>query len=241
MFISALLAVFAIAACEPDNMEGPGDTSPVERISFTFSGNKPIVAAPDEEVTYSFKVSYSHGLASINTSLNGEVVEGSAKTWEDAPTEVDYTFNYTVKGSQFGETLDFVFTATGIDGRTDRVDYALWVTANNVEFVANIPEDAPAEIYSDANVGFDLSIECGNALKSIVVTKNGEAYASKTDFAGEKTFRYPFSYSPAAEDVGTAVEFSEYDSTVEFPCVLIGVFSSTISSVSSCSSCSSSS
>lgn len=207
IFLSALLAILAFAACQPDNIERPDDTTPAERISFVLKDSEPIVAAPDEDVTYAFKVSYVPGLASVKTSLNGEVIEGSEETWEDAPAEVDYTFNYTVKGSQFGETLDFVFTATGVDGYTYSVDYALWITANAVEFVANIPENVPAEIYSDVTAEFELSIECGNVLKSIEVTKNGEAYASKTDFTTEKTFKYPFSYTPAAEDIGTTVEF----------------------------------
>lgn len=206
IFLSALLAVLAFAACQPDDIERPDDT-PAERISFVLKDSEPIVAAPDEDVTYAFKVSYAPGLASVKTSLDGDLIEGSEQTWEDAPVEVDYTFSYTVKGSQFGETLDFVFTATGIDGYTYSVDYALWVTANAVEFVANIPEDVPAEIYSDTSVEFELSIECGNILKSIEVTKNGEAFASKTDFTTEKTFKYPFAYTPAAEDIGKAVEF----------------------------------
>lgn len=207
IFSSVLLGLSLLTACEPDGMEGQDESAKVERISFALNGEEPVIAAPDEEVTYSFKVSYSQGLASIKTMLDGEVVEGSELIWDDAPVEADYTFKYTVKGSQFGETLDFVFTATGINGYTCSVDYPLWVTANAVEFVAIIPEDAPAQVYSDASVAFDLSIECGNVLKSIVVTKNGEAFASKTDFTTEKTFRYPFSYTPEAEDIGKDNEF----------------------------------
>lgn len=207
IFLSLLLAIFALASCKPDGLEGTGDNTPVERIMFTLNSDEPVIAAPDEEVTYNFKIAYSEGLASAKTSLNGEVIEGSEITWNDAPVEADYTFSYTVKGSQFGETLDFVFTATGINGYTSSVDYALWVTANAVEFTANIPEDAPAQIYSNVTVGFEVSIECGNILKSIEVTKNGEAFASKTDFTTKKTFKYPFSYTPAAEDIGKTVEF----------------------------------
>lgn len=207
IFLSSLLAVLAFAACQPDGLEETGDNNPVERIIFTLNGDEPVVAAPDEEVTYNFKIAYSEGLASVKTTLDGEVIEGSEKTWDDAPVEADYTFKYTVKGSQFGETLDFVFTATGINGYSCSVDYALWVTANAVEFTANIPEDVPAQIYSDGKVEFDLTIECGNVLKSVTVTKNGEAFASKTDFSTEKTFKYPFSYTPAAEDIGKSNEF----------------------------------
>ena len=137
IFLSLLLAIFALASCKPDGLEGTGDNTPVERITFTLNSDEPVIAAPDEEVTYNFKIAYSEGLASAKTSLNGEVIEGSEITWNDAPVEADYTFSYTVKGSQFGETLDFVFTATGINGYTSSVDYALWVTANAVEFTAN--------------------------------------------------------------------------------------------------------
>ena len=207
IFLLSLLTVFAFAACEPENVEGLGGATPVERILFTSNGDMPIVAAPDEDVTYSFKVSYSKGLASVKTMLDGELIEGSETVWEDAPTEADYTFKYTVSGSQFGQTLDFVFAATGVDGYTCSVDYPLWVSANSVEFVANLPEDLPAQIYSDVTIECEISIECGNVLKSVVVTKNGKEYASKTDFTAEKTFKYPFTYTPSAEDVGTDVEF----------------------------------
>ncbi len=115
ILLSSLLAIFAFAACENADLDGVKDDASVERINFTLDGKAPVVAAPDEEVTYSFKIAYSEGLASVKTSLDGQVIEGSEKTWDDAPTEADYTFKYTVKGSQFGETLDFVFTATGIN------------------------------------------------------------------------------------------------------------------------------
>lgn len=207
MFLSILLGLFLFAACEPDNLEGQGELAPVERILFTFDGTEPVVAAPDEDVTYKLKLSYSKGLASMSVSLDGEVIEGSQKTWDDAPVEAEYTFTYTVKGNQFGETLDFVFTATGVDGLSYSTDYALWVTANAVEFTASVPTDAPAQIYSNASVEFELNIECGNVLKSIVVTKDGNEFASKTDFTTEKTYKYPFVYTPSAEDAGKDVEF----------------------------------
>ena len=228
LIFAALLASLAFVSCGPEEgPEGSNETAH-ERIIFTLlNAETPVMAAPDEEVTYKFKVSYSQGIASISTSLNGEVVEGSEVNYLDAPAlaeaapeegttpeddnsaipSVEYTFNYTIKGSQFGETLDFVFTAVGTDGYTQSVDYALWITANAVEFTVNIPEDAPAEIYSDATVTFNVAIECGNILKKIEVFKNEETYASKSDFTDQKTFSYPFTYAPAAEDVGKTVEF----------------------------------
>ena len=206
-FFFIVLAALSFVACEPENTGMNGDSEPVERISFTLNGAEPIVAAPDEDVRYDFTLAYSNGLASVVTSLDGEVIEGSEKRWDDAPLEAEYTFNYTVKGSQFGETLDFVFTATGVDGYTYSVDYALWVTANAVEFTTTLPEDIPVQMYNNEQLSFDISIECGNVLKSIVITKNGEAFASKTDFTTEKTFKYPFVYAPAAEDVGKNIEF----------------------------------
>ena len=228
LIFAALLASLAFVACGPE--EGPegGNETAHERIIFTLlNAETPVMAAPDEEVTYKFKVAYSQGIASISTSLNGEVVEGSEVNYLDAPAlaeadpeevatpegdeptipSVEYTFNYIVKGAQFGETLDFVFTAVGTDGYTQSVDYALWITANAVEFTVNIPEDVPAEIYSDATVTFNVAIECGNILKKIEVFKNEETYASKSDFTDQKTFTYPFTYAPAAEDVGKTVEF----------------------------------
>lgn len=207
MILTALLASLAFVACGPE-VEPEGDNTPHERIIFTLLNTEtPVVAAPDEEISYKFKIAYSGGITSANTSLNGKVLEGSQQSWENNPTEVEYTFNYTVMGSMFGETLDFVFTATAADGYTQSVDYALWITANAVEFTMTMPEGLPAEIYSDATVNFDVRVEGGNILKKIEVFKNEAAFASKSDFTSEKTFSYPFSYTPAAEDVNTTVEF----------------------------------
>lgn len=231
LICATLLASLAFVACGPE--EGPegGNETPHERIIFTLLNTEaPVMAAPDEEVSYKFNVAYKYGVERIYTSLNGEVIEGSEVNYLNAPAlveaapeegdtattpegdgtaipSVEYTFNYTVKGSQFGETLDFVFTAVGTDGYTQSVDYALWITANAVEFTLNIPEGLPTEMYSDATISFDVKVECGNVLKKIEVFKNGEAYASKSDFEDQKTFDYPFTYTPAAEDVNTNVEF----------------------------------
>lgn len=207
LLFCAVVSVLLFAACDTNENGGDGITPPNERITFTLNNLAPTIAAPDEDISYKFTISYTNGLASVATWLNGEVIEGSEQSWEDAPTEVDYTFNYTVKGAQFGETLDFVFTATGTDGYTQSVDYALWVTANAVEFTISVPEGQPSEIYSDATINFNAKVECGNILKSIEVFKNGEAYASKNDFTDEKTYEYPFTYTPATEDIGTTVEF----------------------------------
>lgn len=208
----ALLASLAFVACGPDDVEG-GIETPHERIVFTLlNAQEPAVAAPDEEVTYKFQIAYSGGIASASTSLNGEVLEGSEMSWDNSAepqTEVEYTFTYTVRGEQFGETLDFVFTAIAADGYTQSVDYALWITANAVEFTVTIPEGLPTEMYSDGTLDFNVNVECGNVLRSIEVFKNdGEtAYASKSDFTDEKTYSYAFTYTPAAEDIATDVTF----------------------------------
>lgn len=208
LILTALVGSLAFVACGPEEGPGEGNEPAHERILFTLLNSEaPVMAAPDEEVTYKFKIAHSGGLASVRTLLNGEELEGSAKSWTDAPTEAEYTFKYQVKGSQFGETLDFVFEATAADGYTQSVDYALWITANAVEFVASIPEGQPESIYSDATVSFDLTVDCGNILKSIEVFKNDVAYASKKDFTDQKTFSYPFTYTPAAEDVGKTISF----------------------------------
>ena len=221
----AMFAALSFAACNPDNGIEGGIDGPKERITFELKSTEPIVASPDEEITYKFTISYKNGLASVHTSLNGQIIEGSemdclnapavaeAAPEEDAPapagpTQVDYTFKYTVKDSQFGETLDFVFTATGVDGYTQSVDYAVWVTANAVEFTVLVPEGQPESIYSDVNLKFNVKVECGNILKSFVVKKSGAAYDSFTNFTDQKNYTYNFNYTPATEDIGKTVEFS---------------------------------
>ncbi len=207
LIILMLVAALSVAACDSDDYGGNVQTQ-TDLISFAVSNEAPIVAAPDEEVFYSFNVAYAKGLASMSVSLDGEVIEGSEKIWEDAPTEAEYSFGYQVKGSQFGQTLDFVFTATGIDGYSQSVDYPLWISANEVEFTVALPEKLPSQIYSNEPVDFEVNITCGNVLKSFTVTKDGAAYASKTDFAStEKTFSYEFEYVPSADDIGSVLEF----------------------------------
>lgn len=205
--IMTLLAVLLFAACDPEENGGVRNERN-DLISFTFVGDKPVIAAPDEEVFYTFKVGYPNGLASMAVSLDGEVMEGSEKIWDDAPTEAEYSFRYLVKGSQYGQTLDFVFTATGVDGYSQSIDYPLWISANEVEFTVALPEKLPSRIYSNESVDFEVNVTCGNALKSLTITKDGTAYASKTDFAPtEKTLKYKFEYVPSSEDIDKNVEF----------------------------------
>ena len=207
LFILTLVAALSVAACDSEEYDA-GVQRPANLMTFEFAGDEPIMAAPDEEVFYSFKVSYAKGLASMSVSLDGEQLEGSLMTWEDAPLEAEYNFNYLVKGSQFGQTLDFVFTATGVDGYRQSVDYPLWISAIDVEFIVALPENLPAEIYSNENVSCEVSLACGNVLKSLIVTKNGADYDSKTDFGNtEKTFKYSFVYTPSQEDINKDVTF----------------------------------
>ena len=239
LFAMALLGALTFVGCDTEDPIGEGNDSSHERIVFTLlNKQEPVVAAPDEEVVYMFKISYSQGIASVHTSLNGVVVEGSEVNYletpapalaegttdgdatpeEDttpetnptgAPTEVEYTFSYEAKGAQFGETLDFVFTATGADGYTQSVDYALWVSANTVEFTVSKPEGLPESIYSDYTLNFDIKVECGNYLKSFEVFKNETLYDSveENDISYSKTYTYNFTYTPIAEDINKTLSF----------------------------------
>ena len=218
LFTIALLGALTFVGCNPDEPMGGGNDTSHERIVFTLLNNqKPVVAAPDEEVVYKFKITYSQGIASVHTSLNGQMIEGSEMDYlttseenpTSAPTEVEYSFTYVPKGAQFGETLDFVFTATGVDGYAQCVDYALWISANTVEFTVSKPEGLPASIYSDYTLNFAVGIECGNYLKAFQVFKNEVVYDSvaENDFAYSKAYTYNFTYTPAAEDVGKTIVF----------------------------------
>lgn len=206
LLLGVVFAAFVLAAC---NSEGMGDASrPVGTLmSFTPIGEQPIVAAPDEEVTYNCTINYSNGLTSAEVSLDGEVLESSLKTWENSPVEVEYSFKYLVKGNQFGQTLDFVITATGADGYRQSVDYPLWITSNDVDFVISLPDNIPSGIYSNDTVEFEIIATCGNILKSFVVTKNGETFTSKTDFTTEKSYTHNFIYVPTADDINNTIEF----------------------------------
>lgn len=202
-----LLAVLTMGSCSQEDLTG-GPEAKVELMSFAFKDKAPVIAAPDEEVFYSFTVSYVNGLSSVAASLDGEVIDGSMMTWDDAPTAADYLFKYVVKGSQFGQTLDFVFTATGVDGYVQKIDYPLWVSANEVEFTIALPENLPHEIYSNEQVACEVNITSGNVLKSFTVLKDNEEFYSKADFTDtDKTFRYQFEYVPVLDDVNKDIEF----------------------------------
>ena len=205
--IMALLAVMSVVACDSDETGG-GLRNPSDLMSFTIEGDEPVVAAPEEEVYYTLKIGYTKGLASAVVSLDGKVIEGSEISWEGAPAEVVYEFTYMVQGAQFGQTLDFVFTATGVDGYKQSVDYPLWVTANEGEFIVSIPDGVPAKIYSNENVSFAVSVSGTNVLKSFEVTKDDEQLYSKADFsATEKLYTHQFEYVPVTEDIDKDVVF----------------------------------
>lgn len=207
--IAALVALCFSAGCTPEgNIDGGGITPPSEHILFTLNTLEPYAVSPNEDVAYDFTVAYSKGIASVATSLDGEVIEGSEKNFEDSPTEVGYNFKYTIKDSQFGQTLNFVFTATGADGKVQSVDYAVWVSASAVEFAITIPASAPGEITIDKSLNFEVLVECGYALSNFKAYKGESEFFAKADFgATDKTYKYPFQYTPAEEDVNNTLSF----------------------------------
>lgn len=204
-----LSVVSLLASCVPsENETANGDVH--EKITFTLSGTPTIVAFDGDQVDYNFNVAYANGLKEIYVSLDGKEIEGSKTEYADAPTEADFTFEYRVTTAQAGQTLDFVFTAVGVDNYSYSTDYALYVSASATLFTVAVPASAPSKINVSQTASFTVAVECSRNLAKIRTLKNGVEMTALTKtegFSSATSDQYAFSYTPDAAEVNSTIAF----------------------------------
>lgn len=205
-----MIALFTLAlfGCEEKNVT---DVKP-EHGSLTMSliGEAPVLAYPEDNVHYNLKVSYSEGLKSVYTSIDGVLVEGSEIIYEGSKEEELYSFGYIVSAEQVGQSIDFVFTAEGVDGYKHSVDYPVYVRSISETVTLSLPEDLPVEAIMGETVEFDVVVSTGYSISKIRTLKNGEELASLTKtegFSSNKQDTYHFVYATAPEDGGKDINF----------------------------------
>ena len=199
-------------SCSKDD-DGAGSGPAHDRITFALTSEAPVAEYPGTQVSYTFTVEYPAGLSQVVATLDGKEIENSKQVYEDAPVSATYEFRYTLLASQSGQTVDFVFTATGADGYEGSIDYPVYVYASQADVDIVLPDDAPTEVDIDAQpkLAFDVNISAAAGLMKIRTLKNGEAIESLTKtegFTSSKTDVYAFEYEPTAGDVGQTVTFT---------------------------------
>ena len=199
-------------SCSKDD-DGAGSGPAHDRITFALTSEAPVAEYPGTQVSYTFTVEYPAGLSQVVATLDGKEIENSKQVYEDAPVSATYEFRYTLLASQSGQTVDFVFTATGADGYEGSIDYPVYVYASQADVDIVLPDDAPTEVDIEAQpkLAFDVNISAAAGLMKIRTLKNGEAIESLTKtegFTSSKTDVYAFEYEPTAGDVGQTVTFT---------------------------------
>lgn len=210
LFLALSLPVFF--SCSKDD-DGTGPDQTHDRITFALTSEAPVAEYPGTQVSYTFTVEYPAGLSQIVAMLDGKEIENSKQIYEDAPVSVTYDFRYTLLASQSGQTVDFVFKATGADGYEGSIDYPVYVFASQADVDIELPDDAPTEvdIFSQTELAFNVKISAAAGLMKIRTLKNGEAIEALTKtegFTSSKTDVYAFEYKPTAGDVGQTVTFT---------------------------------
>ncbi|MGM9787848.1 MAG: hypothetical protein ACI3ZF_02955 [Candidatus Cryptobacteroides sp.] len=206
--ISVGLFSLALIGCEEKNVV---DVKPAHgSLSMTLIGEAPVLAYPEDNVHYNLNVSYSEGLKSVYTSIDGVIVEGSEKTYEATTEEVLYSFGYIFSAEQIGQSIDFVFTAEGVDGYKHSIDYPVYVRSISETVTLSLPEELPSEVIMGESVEFDVKVTTGYSISKIRTLKNGEEIIdlTKTEgFASNKEDAYHFVYTTASEDGGKDIVF----------------------------------
>ena len=207
-FAYALLGMAALTgvACSEKNADDGGSEV---KIKISLTSEAPETAYPGDKVSYSFAIEYEAGIAEAAAELNNEIIEETAEAYPDAPATVSYSFDYTVKSEDAGQTLDFVVRVKGADGTENSYDVPLYVLAAKADIDIVIPSDAPQECSIEDNLAFTVNITSGNDLKSVKTIKDNEEITSltMTVFENPKEVAYPFSYQADVLDVGSPVTF----------------------------------
>lgn len=206
------LSLPTFESCSKDD-DRAGSGPAHDRITFALTSEAPVAEYPDTQVSYTFTVEYPAGLSQIVAMIDDKEIENSKQIYEDAPVSAIYEFRYTLLASQSGQTVDFVFKATGADEYEGSIDYPVYVYASQADIDITLPDDAPTEVDIDAlqKLAFDVNISAAAGIMKIRTLKNGEAIEAltKTDgFTTSKTDIYAFEYEPTAGDVGQTVTFT---------------------------------
>lgn len=190
-----------------------GETQPAGhgRVTFALSGTVPIVSYPEDNVRYDFTVSCETGLRSIETRLDGELIEDSLSEYPDNPVKADYSFSYSFSPEQVGQTVDFVFTAECADGYRASVDYPVYVRSISEIVNVILPEDLADEAIAGDVLEFDVTVSTGYPIAKIRTLKNGTEIPELTKtfgFSESKADIYHFSYTLPKSDGGSEVTFT---------------------------------
>ncbi|MGN1226612.1 MAG: hypothetical protein ACI4TL_05170, partial [Candidatus Cryptobacteroides sp.] len=151
-----LVALFSLALASCEEKQEVELKAEHGSLSMTLTGDAPVLAYPEDNVHYNLNVSYSEGLKSVYTSIDGVIVEGSEKTYEGTTEEVLYSFGYIFSAEQIGQSIDFVFTAEGVDGYKHSIDYPVYVRSISETVTLSLPEELPSEVIRGESVEFDV-------------------------------------------------------------------------------------
>lgn len=205
-----LVALFSLALSSCEEKHEVELNAEHGSLSMTLIGDAPVLAYPEDNVHYNLNVSYSEGLKSVYTSIDGVIVEGSEKTYEGTTEEVLYSFGYIFSAEQIGQSIDFVFTAEGVDGYKHSIDYPVYVRSISETVTLSLPEELPSEVIRGESVEFDVKVSTGYSIAKIRTLKNGVELASLTKtegFASNKEDVYHFVYTTSSEDGGKDIAF----------------------------------
>lgn len=181
-----------------------------ERVKFEMMLKAPVVAYPDDNVSYKFNISHSSGIRSVCTVLEDNPVDGTQRDFPDLPETVEYSFVYTMNPNQIGQTIDFVFKVECGDGFTDSVDYPVYVRSVSETVEVVLPESLPSEAIVGDVLEFDVLVSTGYPLSKIRTLKDGQELPELTKTAGFaeiKSDSYQFSYELPASDGGKTLSF----------------------------------
>lgn len=201
------LTVVFFSGCSDDD----DDVQQAKRatIKFEKQGNEPVIAYPDDQLTFSVNMTASAGINRVVTMLDSKEIPGSAKEYSDTAEKESYSVSYTVKPDEVGKTLNFVIEAYDRDGNKSTAEYIVYIQAAKPNINIKIPDTAPESVTAGDVIQFDVEITSELAFRYITTYLGTSELTDlrKESFTDPNTDLYSFSYTTTDLDGAQTLTF----------------------------------
>lgn len=209
-----ILFTLAVATALLAGCTVPDDMQTVKRPVVSIKVENVIAPAvyPGTELEFLFSLKYDGGLRSARAYVDGKVVSGSEKTFDDAPDSVTLDFTWKPSDAYAGNTIDFAVSAEAVDGAKGHFDYPVFILAAKPDITITFPDDAPNEFLVDGSaLKFDVVITSGSVDMMQITTYKGDTVLPEMSFPVSGDLRnavLPFRYEPTIGDTGGTTTFT---------------------------------
>ncbi len=189
-----LMGLIFISSCADDD-DGPLPAAPAV--------TKPsdVTVQVGQSVDVTFNIQAPGGFKSASVTPTGATVKSSPAA---SALTGDVVVTYTAGSTAGTETINF--TVTDQNDLTGSTSMTVTISESAVPAIADIP--ATANVEAGDNLGpVAAALTAEDGLKSLTITKNGEAFGDVVNYTGETSATYNFNYVPSVDEAGKVITF----------------------------------